>query len=121
MGKKIPVVRKSKPKKAPSFELETERRYAYAKALFDVQDEPTQDVILRLVERMFSMTGQNSTPYETRQKNFLWNAVRICVTLARMDIQVANFTPLGRHCIDCGTEVRATRPKRKVVKKRALS
>lgn len=112
MAKKIPV-KKATPK-TPSFEAETERRYAFAKALFDAQDEATQDVILRLVDRMFSMAGENGTPYELRQKNFLWMSMRMLITLARMDIQVANFTPLGRHCIECGEPVAVARARKKV-------
>ena len=73
MAKKIPLVRQ--------FEKETERRYAFAKALFDMQDEATQDVILRMVDKMFGMAGEARLkikdqtlpyPYELQQRNFLW-------------------------------------------------
>jgi hypothetical protein len=114
MSKKIPV-KKSKPKAVSNFD----EHYWYAKTLFDVQDEPTREVILRLIEQMEAMVRE---PSELHHKYFLWIAIRILVALAQMDIRVANFTPLGRHCIECGRNAeQATKKPVQRRRNRALS
>jgi hypothetical protein len=118
MSKKIPIkVKKSKPSVTSA--READERYWYAKALFDVQDEPTRKVVLRLIDQMQRMV---ENPSEMHHKNFLWIAMRMLAALARMDIQVENFTPVERHCIECGKRVeRATRKPILRRRNRALS
>jgi hypothetical protein len=117
MAKKIPIMAR--------YEKDADARYTFAKLLFDAQDDATQDVILRLVEKMQHMTGQNYVriragknetalpiPYDVQQKNFLWIALKMLVTLAEMDIQVANFTPPPNICAECGTSTTVRKKKR---------
>ena len=41
--------------------------------------------------------------------------MKIVITLARMDIQVGNFTPTPNTCVECGTQVER-RAKKKVAR-----
>ena len=117
MAKKIPVMSR--------FEADMEERYRYARALLLAQDEPTREVIDRMIRSMENMAGkgfvkiragknEQSLPIsdEVQGKMFLWSAMKILVALARMDLQVANFTPTPDACIECGKPVKRAARKR---------
>jgi len=95
-------------------------RYAWAKAMKDLQSDDVKVVVNRLVAVMAKMAGPPKFVYngqtinvdggETRLKtvqfhNHSWIAMRLLVAAAEWDIQVGDFKAPKGACIRCGKTV----------------
>lgn len=99
------------------FEETTAERYAHAREIYLMQDEPTRNAIALMVEKMHVLAGEPVVKYEGVQikaephrlqqiqsQNLNWCAVRLFVACAIMDIQIANFKLPDDKCAYCGAE-----------------
>lgn len=116
--KKKPVVKKKKHEQAgmPLDEqmARADKRYEYAMAIKEIQDEETTVAINRMVAYMARMappiTEEDSKVRETKKsiqvKNQTYIAVRLLVACAKWDIRIANFRLNKKSCADCGKRVK---------------
>lgn len=92
-----------------------EKRYFYAKAIKELQDQETQVAINRMVAYMARMAPPLVSDDPRRLEimrsvqffNQTYIAVRLLVMCAKWDIRIANFKLSKKTCADCG------KPKRK--------
>lgn len=99
-------------------EERADKRYEYAFAIKEIQDEQTTVAINRLVARMASMAGEPSFSFKGRYftdrerlgkvqyYNHLWIAIRVLVACAEWDIRIANFKLPKHNCARCGKKVK---------------
>jgi hypothetical protein len=118
-GGLMAAVKKKKPKQAPEMSLvemsaRADERYDYAKAIKELQDEPTVVAINRMVAQMARMTPviveEDAKKRELKKsiqyKNQTYIAVRLLVACAKWDIRIANFKLPKKRCADCGKKVK---------------
>lgn len=106
-------------------------RYEMAKDVFDHQDEDTQEVLQRIVDRLrLSATGYITVsvnpphsavvPVKIEQQyvdfNLLFIATEILKDLATFDVRVASFEFPPSLCASCGAEITGQARKRKRVR-----
>jgi hypothetical protein len=112
----------------------TEVRYEMAKEAFDYQDEKTQAVVWRIVNRLrigasgyitvrVNPPGGSSVPVKVDQEyldyNILYVAMEILKDLAMFDIRVGTYKFPPSQCVTCGAELTKEQPKKKKARRGA--
>ncbi len=95
-------------------EERVEENYKYAWEVFKLQDDATKQAIREAVKMMAHMAGEPTFRFRGRpvvedmarlrviqERNFLWIAVRLLVSCATWDIQIANFKLPTSKCAKC--------------------
>jgi hypothetical protein len=111
------------------FKAEAKKRYDHAHAIYNKQDDDTQDALDRVTALLCQTARRNlwvsvgkrgdrlisQIPEETIYHNMHYMAVEILKDLAVMDIKVANFKWTDRLCALCGNEIES-KPRKKAKK-----
>jgi|SRR5580765_3953439 len=100
-------------------EEQATKDYEYADEIFEFQDEKTKAVIENMMETMAHMAGPPQFRFrgktiftdedrllKIQQQRFLFWAVRLLVSLAEWEIQIANFKLPAGKCARCGTRTK---------------
>lgn len=132
MGRKTAIQTDSRVKEAlEEWKTLTEVRYELAKEAFDAQDEPTQALLMRMVNRLRLgasgyITVRVNPPHgagvpvkidqEYLDYNLLYVATEILKDLALFDIKVGTYKLPPTTCVNCGAEI--TREEKKPRRKR---
>ena len=96
-----------------------EKRYEFALAVKQAQDDATQVAINRMVVRMKAMAGEPIFYYKgvsvkadperlssIQIKTLTWIAIRLLAACAEWDIRISNFTSVKKRCAKCGKKVK---------------
>lgn len=126
MAKKIPVKKKPREKFSDKrikqviadYDLETDGRYAYARALMANQPDDTRELVVGMVVKMQEMAGKPTLtlrdggetlkiniPDMIQERNFYFYAVKMLLACAQMDIQLGGFVA-PKACVECGVKVK---------------
>lgn len=97
-------------------EEKVEENYNYAREVYSLQDETTKTAISEAIEMMAHMAGEPTFRFRGRpivedmarlravqERNFLWIAIRLLVSCAEYEIQIANFKLPAGKCARCLT------------------
>ena len=97
------VVAKAKKKSADAEALAViQKRYDYANAIYEIQDEPTKAIIRHLEGKAQEM-GRQQTEAGRMMSRYV--VIRLLIACAKWDIRIGKFKLPKKRCADCGVKV----------------
>jgi hypothetical protein len=103
MPSKKKVIAKAKKKSADAETMAAiKERYDYANAIFEIQDEPTKQLIRHLEGKAQEMGRQQN---EAGRMMSRYVVIRLLIACAKWDIRIGKFKLPKKRCADCGVKV----------------
>ena len=97
------VIAKAKKKSADADAMkEIRKKYDYANAIFEIQDENTKAIIRHLEGKAQEM-GRNQNEAGRMLSRYV--VIRLLIACAKWDIRIGKFKLPKRRCADCGVKI----------------